>query len=923
MKKKLLYLILLLTPLIYLISCNKAKEFNPSGTISYEATYDTLKINVSFNEDASSLEKYKLELNYNESIVSSAELGMNTTSYTFKDLNDGVSYKLSLYLYYEDSFKILCSINLSTRAKPSMTSAKLLSKDVTYDSQDHTLEVTGIENLVNPTITFTDELGNITYNKYTQNMPGEYKVICLITSDNYKDITLTATLRINKAQLTNLTTFKDLMFDYNGKEYVPFKYSNLDYTFYNNQGKRVDKIVDVGEYIVHYSFDGDEYYESISGQYNVVINKTEISLNKGSVSLTLDEAKSYTLTKSSFNAPIQFTYKIFKPDFSQVSDFKNINSSGTYTVLIYAKETDNYYLYKHAYNLYVNVTNTKLYNEADLLTDLSTISKSRITLLDNVMDSKNSTPLIDKHLVNESNVNDNVNVFYSIGDLKFVLTLYMLDEEKPIIDITDKARKIKIGENVDFTTFFTAEDQIDGEIKITSENLDLSEVDILTSGVYKIIVSVSDSSGNVAEYIYNLYVELETIHVSDYTTKRLDQVSNFMPSTGNVNVLVVPIDIEDSNLANKSDSTRVDIDETYLSNINKVFNGNNGDLDFESVKSYYYKSSFGKLNLNFDISPVIACDYVASNYDSVSGFYRLISEVMNKLSSIDFTKYDANNDSYIDSIWFVYNVDYKKESEIFWAITATHDLNDIYDGKLLRNFSFASHNFMYSSDSYNELYNKNTQTNLVARTYIHETGHLLGLQDYYVQTKDSVKGNSYYMYGQSMMDRNMLDLDTATKTLLGWVDPIICNTNSTITINAASKTGDAILIKKEYSQNNTIYDEYIMLELFTNDNLNNLDYDKSFNKYGIRILHVDFKLSGTYFVYDNNRGNFSIKTLPFGKVTYENQNPVITNVLFDQTGIVFGTDFYKEYTYKDGSNLDFTFEIKEINNEFATIAINF
>ena len=164
MKKKLLYLILLLTPLIYLISCNKAKEFNPSGTISYEATYDTLKINVSFNEDASSLEKYKLELNYNESIVSSAELGMNTTSYTFKDLNDGVSYKLSLYLYYEDSFKILSSINLSTRAKPSMTSAKLLSKDVTYDSHDHTLEVTGIENLVNPTITFTDELGNITYN---------------------------------------------------------------------------------------------------------------------------------------------------------------------------------------------------------------------------------------------------------------------------------------------------------------------------------------------------------------------------------------------------------------------------------------------------------------------------------------------------------------------------------------------------------------------------------------------------------------------------------------------------------------------------------------------------------------------------------------------------------------------------------------
>lgn len=64
-----------------------------------------------------------------------------------------------------------------------------------------------------------------------------------------------------------------------------------------------------------------------------------------------------------------------------------------------------------------------------------------------------------------------------------------------------------------------------------------------------------------------------------------------MNSRGKQNVLVLPVAVDDY-LYNATDAT--------LNRIKEVFMGKEGN-NWESVSSYYYKSSYGALDLNFII----------------------------------------------------------------------------------------------------------------------------------------------------------------------------------------------------------------------------------------------------------------------------------------------------------------------------------
>ena len=76
-------------------------------------------------------------------------------------------------------------------------------------------------------------------------------------------------------------------------------------------------------------------------------------------------------------------------------------------------------------------------------------------------------------------------------------------------------------------------------------------------------------------------------------------------------------------------------------------------------------------------------------------------------------------------------------------------------------------------------------------TYIHETGHLLGLSDYYSQ--DATQ-KFKPMGGMDMMDYNLGDENTFSKMLLNWTRPYVITGETTITINASNKIGDCILV---------------------------------------------------------------------------------------------------------------------------------
>lgn len=151
--------------------------------------------------------------------------------------------------------------------------------------------------------------------------------------------------------------------------------------------------------------------------------------------------------------------------------------------------------------------------------------------------------------------------------------------------------------------------------------------------------------------------------LQDYIKESDDSIG--LPSEGNINVLVVPVQFKEYKKYTNE----------QLQNINKAFNGTVEDTGWQSVKTYYQTSSFGKLNMTFDIVDPVDLSNSVSYYEKYSkqviwddgtqdtkdGSMLILEEVLGKLDpEMDLTKYDNDNDKVIDGVYLIYNneVDY-------------------------------------------------------------------------------------------------------------------------------------------------------------------------------------------------------------------------------------------------------------------------
>lgn len=348
-----------------------------------------------------------------------------------------------------------------------------------------------------------------------------------------------------------------------------------------------------------------------------------------------------------------------------------------------------------------------------------------------------------------------------------------------------------------------------------------------------------------------------------------------LPSLGVTKALVVPINFSEYDSFNKSE----------LDALNASFNGTNPDGTnsyWESVSSYYYKSSYEKLNLKFTIcdaidSPLSAKEFIKKEGTSdARGVSEILDYIYNRLTidsnKIDYTNYDTNKDGYVDGLWLVYNVDdidqvYNKHN--FWAYTYWN-VNESTKPNVKKPkfgvFANCAEAFLYegSKDGHD------------AHTLIHETGHMFGLDDYY--SYDNVKASS--IGGLDMMDLNIGDHNSFSKYALGWINPRVINKkNEDIILNSFTDTGECLLISNSYSD--SPFDEYFLVEFYTNTNLNKLDSENNYgiNNYanpynrlyeydGIKIIHVDSRLA-KYSDLDNfYMNNGTIKDLPEFPIYY-------------------------------------------------------
>lgn len=332
-----------------------------------------------------------------------------------------------------------------------------------------------------------------------------------------------------------------------------------------------------------------------------------------------------------------------------------------------------------------------------------------------------------------------------------------------------------------------------------------------------------------------------------------DTVStSYCPTKGNVNVLVIPIEFSDYPFSRYNNFSNV---------LQNTLNGD-GAKDtgyWESVSSYYRKSSYGLLNLIYTVAPVYktnitAQQAIAYHGNGDNGGYFLKNSVANYKASNNVTKFDSDRDGYIDCVIMVYscpnysstqaNYSDNSNSPLMWAFTywAPYTSSGSSDRSwVLRDFTNPNPN-TYIWLSYDFIYKGSNKGD--CHTLVHETGHSLGLDDYY---PDST--NKYYpMGGQCMMDLNILDHDAYSKLIFGWYDPVVVQESAVINIKPNATDGSAVLIPTG-NWNGTAWDEYLLLEYYRPINLN---YADSFTQYpnrplgindsGIKIYHVDSRL---------------------------------------------------------------------------------
>ena len=397
-------------------------------------------------------------------------------------------------------------------------------------------------------------------------------------------------------------------------------------------------------------------------------------------------------------------------------------------------------------------------------------------------------------------------------------------------------------------------------------------MDIFNGGTNLGASSISQTVASSKEPIIDISTppadDIASNHASkiyaDYVKNNLYPLSS-TPSTGEANLLVIPVWFTDSNKyikdANK-ESVREDIHDTYF--------GDTNDTGWQSVKTYYETESFGTLTLTGTVSAWYEPGKSTSYYAKSSALTATISLVeqatdwyFTNHTSENRSDYDCDGDGYLDGVMLIYAApDYgtlkNDEYDNLWAFC--YWVQD-YSAQNVSNpgvnaFFWASYDFMYgrevaSSRTGNRYYAGDTShCKLDAHTYIHEMGHMFGLEDYYDYSSYSYSPAG----GFSMQDCNVGCHDPFSSFALGWGKAYIPTTSATINLKPFSTSGEMILLSPSWNGQNSAFDEYILIEYYTDEGLNALDttygymsqYGKAYplgpKENGIRVWHVDARL---------------------------------------------------------------------------------
>ena len=337
--------------------------------------------------------------------------------------------------------------------------------------------------------------------------------------------------------------------------------------------------------------------------------------------------------------------------------------------------------------------------------------------------------------------------------------------------------------------------------------------------------SFSDNPDNEGDY---RHAKMKYSY-QDYMDNNYYTNMDSMPTSGTVNLLVIPVQLSGTTFPAGT-----------LERLRKAYFGTPAETGWHSVSSYYHEESKGMLNITGIISPVYQTSYATSI--SEKNTTKLVSAAANWYKANHSTnngkEFDSDGDGYIDVTILIYSApNNANKNDNLWAYCFWTSESSNKNSPVANTFFWASYDFMDSSN----------KIAIDAHTYIHELGHVMGLDDYYNYDRNS----SYNPAGGfNMQDHNVGEHDPYSRMALGWIDPIVATGDSVLTISP----GEAIILSPNDLQSNSPFDEYLILDVYSPTGLNkqdsNFQYEtngpKGPRETGIRVWHVNATLMENY-----------------------------------------------------------------------------
>lgn len=292
-----------------------------------------------------------------------------------------------------------------------------------------------------------------------------------------------------------------------------------------------------------------------------------------------------------------------------------------------------------------------------------------------------------------------------------------------------------------------------------------------------------------------------------------------LPSRGTVNVLALLISFADAAPLGSAAS----IDQ-------KLFGDGEGRFPLESLRNYYRRASYGQLEIRGQTLGWYAAPYPrASVPETDSGREALIAEALAHYDAAghDFSRYDNDGDGYIDYLIVVWTGPHQEWADFWWGYqTSFGDDGVVLDGKRLYTYSWQW-----------ESYLPETPVPFQPQTVIHETGHALGLPDFYDYDDDV--GPDGGVGGLDMMDATRGDHNAFSKFMLDWLPPaFLTDGHQEMRLRPSSVNPDAAVLMPGVTPGSA-YGEYFLVQ-----NRDRAGNDQYLPGSGLLIWHVDARLQG-------------------------------------------------------------------------------